>query len=186
MQEYSVNIKIDKLVDGDVLRASFGGHLTTVVARDGRTLVIKHVMLDEGLITGEVTAQSLAQSIYDAHDYDALQISQDLEAQVTVKYNEMVADVMAGMLATFGTTSENSANAYSETWKLMMATPADWSGAGLTARFALGGLAVDAALDTDQKVLDYATACSAAVKAYGIVRMQRIEQFKSEKLAILS
>ena len=105
---------------------------------------------------------------------------------VKAAYDKMVSDSLAQMASTFGTTSTESATAYERTWEKMIATPSDYSSAGLTARFDRGGLLTGQPLDTDQKVLDYANACIALVNAYGVWRMQRIEQFRSEKATIES
>ena len=106
--------------------------------------------------------------------------------RITEKYNEMNTDVLAGMAAVFGTTQPESATAYKETWTQMIASPSDFSGAGLTSRFDVAGLSIGDALDTDQKVTDYATAKTTEVNAYGVTRMQRIEQFRTERAAILA
>jgi len=195
MKEFSVKIVIDKLVDLEALKEALCGNACRIVlARDGKTKVIKSALLDETQLQEEsepgagdaVTAQDLAQAIYDAHDYEAVAAQKQKEAQIADAHAQMDADVRAEMVAVFGTTSTESATAYEKTWALMLETPADWSGAGLTARFDRGGLSTGDALDTDQKVTDYAQACLDAVKAYGISRMQRIEQFRSERETILN
>jgi len=93
-------------------------------------------------------------------------------------------DVYAQMATVFGTSNSDSATAYHQTWKDMVARPAAYSGAGLTARFDRGGLLAGDALDTDQKVTDYATACVAEVDAYAVWRMSRIETYKQDLSAL--
>lgn len=195
MEQFSVKIVIDKLVNLEALKEALGGDACRIsLARDGKTQVIKSALLDETQLQEEsapgagdaVTAQDLAQAIYDAHDAQAVAAQKQKEAQIAAAYAQMDADVRAEMVTVFGTTSTESATAYEKTWALMLETPADWSGAGLTARFDRGGLSIGDALDTDQKVTDYAQACLDAVKAYGISRMQRIEQFRAEREAILA
>ena len=105
---------------------------------------------------------------------------------IGLKYNEMVAEVYAQMVATFGTQDPDSASAYKETWDMMKEQPSAWTAAGLTARFDRGGLSAGDALDTEQKITDYANACISAAIQYGIWRMQRIEQFRQERNAILA
>lgn len=100
-------------------------------------------------------------------------------ALVQAAYNQMNIDVYGAMASVFGTTNADSASAYEKTWTLMKESPSEWSGLGL--KDDLG-----AVLDTDQKVLDFVTAKLASVLAYGKMRMQRIEQFRTEREAILN
>lgn len=103
------------------------------------------------------------------------------EPQIEALYKVMVSDVYAQMYATFGTNDANSANAYKQTWDLMVSEPSLWESAGLTASFDRGGLTTGEALDTEEKVLSYASACVASAVQYGIWRMQRIEQFRIDR-----
>jgi len=105
---------------------------------------------------------------------------------VTAEYSQLNTDVYAEMYNVFGTTNANSASAYNETWKEMVIAPSDYSSAGLTARFAVAGFAVGDALDTDQKISDYGSAKVVEAKAYGVWRMQRIEQFKVDRETIIN
>lgn len=98
---------------------------------------------------------------------------------IALAYERMNSDVYSAMSLVFGTTNADSATAYEKTWTLMKDTPSDWSGLGL--KDDLG-----ASLDTDAKVLAYATAKLAAVVEYGKWRMVRIEQFRAERASILA
>lgn len=98
---------------------------------------------------------------------------------IVAAYERMNSDVYAAMSLVFGTTNADSATAYEKTWSLMKETPSDWSGLGL--KDDLG-----ASLDTDSKILAYATAKLAAVVEYGKWRMIRIEQFRAERASILA
>lgn len=104
--------------------------------------------------------------------------------RISQAYEAMNTYVLSEMSKVFGTTSTESATAYEATWRLMIASPSLFVSAGLTARFGSAGLNIGDALDTDQKVQDYANAKIAEVEAYAVNRMQRIEQFRSEKAAI--
>lgn len=108
------------------------------------------------------------------------------ESEITERYNDMNADVLAEMSALFGTTRSDSATAYHETWKLMKEKPLLFHEKGLKAHKAIGQFTAGAALDTIQKIEDYAEACLAAVETYGVWRMERIKQFQDEKEAILN
>ncbi len=108
------------------------------------------------------------------------------ELEITERYNEMNADVYEAMAALFGTSKSDSAQAYNETWKLMKEKPLLFHESGLKAHKDVAGFVAGAALDTIQKVEDYAEACLAEVEAYGVWRMERIKQFQDEKAAILA
>lgn len=123
-------------------------------------------------------------SWYTISENTAAKTQADKDSQILTAYQTMNTDVLTQMGVVFGTTNADSAAAYERTWNLMVATPSDWSGAGLTARFAVAGFAIGDALDTDQKITDYATAKVAEVNAYGVWRMQRIETFRTDKAAI--
>lgn len=116
----------------------------------------------------------------------AQKIVKDKTFLVAEAYNQMNAEVIAQMALVFGTTKPESATAYKETWDMMIETPSDWHEAGIRASFNAGGLVVGEVLDTTQKVQNYAAAKLAEVKAYGVWRMQRIEEFKDEREAILA
>jgi len=107
-------------------------------------------------------------------------------AQITERYNDMNTDVFAEMENLFKTKNPESAQAYHETWKLMKAKPVLFFESGLKAHKAIGSFTAGAALDTVQKVEDYADACLAAAETYGVWRMERIKQFQDEKDAILA
>jgi len=111
---------------------------------------------------------------------------QDKTDLVTAAYNQMNTDVYAQMYVVFGTKNPESATAYHDTWKLMSSNPSEWSSIGLTSNFDRGGLVKGDALDTVQKIQDYSDACLAEVNAYGVWRMQRIEQFKVERATLLA
>lgn len=121
---------------------------------------------------------------------DAVRVAAKIEAtktaEITEAYTTMDAEVRAQMNTIFGTTSADSSNAYHQTWVNMIDSASSWSDKGLTARFAVGGLSVGDPLDTDAKVLNYATTKNAEVDAYAIWRMQRIEAFRVERAAILA
>jgi hypothetical protein len=122
----------------------------------------------------------------DSSAKQAAATAKDKEKQIEAAYRQMNVDVYAEMAQVFGTTNPESATAYEATWKMMAETPAEYASLGLTSRFDVAGLAVGDALDTEQKVLDYANAKIADVQSYGKNRMQRIEQFRSERETILN
>ena len=104
--------------------------------------------------------------------------------QIAVLYKQMETDVLTGMAQVFGTLNTDSAAAYERTWVLMTQKPELFSVAGLKAKFAVGGLSIGDALDTNEKVVAYASAKIAEVEAYGVQRLQRIEQFYADRAAV--
>lgn len=107
-------------------------------------------------------------------------------ALVQKAYDKMNKEVLDMMAVVFGTNKPESATAYKETWDFMSQHPADWADKGLKASFKVAGLQVGDALDTEEKVKDYADAKLVEIKDYGIWRMQRIEEFKQERDTIIS
>lgn len=110
----------------------------------------------------------------------------DKGVRIAQAYAEMNTEVLSAMTTVFGTSKTDSATAYNETWKMMSASPSDWSGAGLKSAFVVAGFAIGDALDDDVKIAAYANAKLAESLAYGIWRMQRIDAFKSLRDSILA
>lgn len=96
-----------------------------------------------------------------------------LNAQVSVKYNELVTDVYAEMSTVFGTTNDISASATASTYEAMSKRPAKY---------------VDATLgfNSAAEVKAYADAKLDDMDAYGIFRLKRLAQYQAEKAAILN
>ena len=181
---YTVNIDINKAIVKETLLESFGGAENAVIVQnaDG-TLRIKEVMLEKSDVDAS-DAETVAQAVLDAHDVADIYDRRRKDREIKALYDTMNTEVYAQMATVFNTTNADSATANRETWALMLETPADWSGAGLNAEFDRGGLSIGDALDTDQKVTDYSQACLDAVKTYGIWRMQRVQQFRTDKAAV--
>jgi hypothetical protein len=104
--------------------------------------------------------------------------------QITEKHVELEVDVYAEMKNVFGTSNSESASAYHETWKMMVSSPSDYSGEGLTASLNTTSFNQGDALNTDNAITNYANECISSANAYSIYRMKRIEQFKVEKHTI--
>jgi hypothetical protein len=100
------------------------------------------------------------------------------QKMITDKYNQMNDEVIQQMTAVFGTSRTDSATAYERTWELMKQDPAEWI--FLDLKDDNGDI-----LDTEAKVVSYASAKINAVRDYGKWRMQRIQQFKDERDQIL-
>lgn len=115
----------------------------------------------------------------------AAAVAAEKQAQVTAAYNHMNDDVYGQMEAVFGTKKSDSATAFEATFRLMVQKPELFSGKGLSADKAVGDFTVGQELDTDQKVVDYATARIAEIEAYAVYRMNRIKQFYTERAQIL-
>ena len=92
-------------------------------------------------------------------------------ALVSVAYNTMWDDVINQMETVYGTKSETSATANFLSWKEMVESPASF----------VGSMFADEAA-----VLAFAQPKIEAARTYGIWRMIRIEQFKTERASILA
>jgi len=111
---------------------------------------------------------------------------------VTEKYNLLNVEVFAEMARVFYTTRSDSASANYEMWKHMVANAALYTPQGLKAESLL--LNADAtelysagsALDTDAKIVAYATRKIEEADAYIVWRSNRIQQFRNERLVIES
>ena len=113
-------------------------------------------------------------------------LTDQMNKEISDAYNTMTSDILAEMTKVFGTTKTDSAIAYQETWKEMAVSPELYSTLALKARFDIDGVCVlGDLLDTDQKILDYATAKTNQAKQYAVYRMTRIEQFRNDKEAIV-
>jgi len=162
METFSVNVTFGREYDKDILEKAFG--VPSKLLQDGKTRVFTQAVLDENEHSQE-TAQAAAEAIL--ANYSQLVTAKSKEQEITELYVAMEKDVLNEMASTFGTTNTDSATAYEKTWEMMLASPAEWSGAGLTARFNRGELSVGDALDTDAKVTAYAQACVACHGADG-------------------
>ena len=120
---------------------------------------------------------TLNSAIVEKNEDDDLILVEDptelLNAQVTVRYNELVVDVYAEMNAVFGTTNDVSAAASAATFEAMVKRPASYVDAAL-------------GLNTEAEVTAYASARLDGADAYGIFRLKRIAQYQAEKTAILT
>ena len=117
-------------------------------------------------------------------DKVAAKVVKDKTAEITERYNDMNADVYGEMATVFGTQNPESATAWHQTWGLMKTQPSLYFNLGWKVHVAHGTFSVGDALDTIQKVEDYADAAIAAVSEYSVSRMTRIKQFYDEKAAI--
>ena len=107
------------------------------------------------------------------------------EAQITELYNTMVSDIYDKVELVFKSRSQDNAIADQVTWEKMKENPSAYSSGDLLAEFEVAGFSVGDMLDTDQKVLDYATAKINEIEQYSLWRMQRKQQFAIDRQAIL-
>lgn len=135
----------------------------------------------QGPIVNETTkAAVLAQ---DAAD----QAVKDKADQVTARYNEMTQAVYDEMENIFYTKKSDSATANYEMWKHMKDNAALYSGKGLKAEYQLNNAdatelySPGSALDTDAKIVAYATRKLEQADEYIVWRSDRIQQFRNER-----
>lgn len=116
---------------------------------------------------------------------------QSKKDDIAAAYQAMSDEVDAKMYEVFRTLKPEYASAEYETWQDMVKRPSAYSGLGLKIDHQLNNVddtelfSPGSALDTDQKITDFATRKVALAEAYGTFRVQRIQQFKNEKETIL-
>jgi len=102
----------------------------------------------------------------------------------------MIKDVYDKLFEVFGSRTAATATAEYETWKEMILTPADYAGGGLKCDHQLNNaddtelFSPGSALDTSGKINSFATRKIEQVKAYGIYRASRKQQYKDAVEAI--
>lgn len=111
-------------------------------------------------------------------------------SQIEQKYNLMNEEIFTEMYNVFRTNRSDSATANYQTWEKMVQSPSLYSGVGLKVDHQLNdsnGVELfnpGSALDTDAKITSYASRKIEQALAYGVFRMQRIQQFKNEREVI--
>ena len=99
-------------------------------------------------------------------------------------------DIYDELFTVFRTKDSATATANYETWKDMKVTPSRYSSLGLKVDHQVNAadnteiFSPGSALDTDQKIVDYATRKVEQAQEYGAWRMQRIQQYKDAKDAL--
>ncbi len=116
----------------------------------------------------------------------AAKAAADKQLLVAAAYDRMNNDIYGEMALVFGTTKSDSASAFFETWKLMVAAPTSFANEGLHADKEVGTFHAGDELNTTQKITDYANARIADANGYSVYRMKRIEQFRAERVTILN
>lgn len=112
------------------------------------------------------------------------------QAQLDMAYSSMNKDIYDKLYDVFRTRKPETATAEHETFKHMKDNPSQYASKGLKCDHQLNKadttelFSPGSALDTDQKVLDYATRKLELVHEYGVYRAERIQQFKNEKETI--
>lgn len=126
-------------------------------------------------------------------DSPAKSAQEALNAKVNSKdqsYKNMVKDVYDNLYLVFRTKRPETATAEYETWKHMKDNPDLYAGAGLKVDHQVNNaddselFSPGSALDTAQKVQDFATRKIEQAHEYGVYRAGRIQQYKNEVIAI--
>ena len=91
------------------------------------------------------------------------------------------------MYEVFRTRNPETANADHETWKLMVASPAKYVSVGLKTSYQVDDasgtelFSPGSALDTEEKIVSYATRKIEQAEEYAIFRLQQKQQFIDSK-----
>jgi hypothetical protein len=113
-----------------------------------------------------------------------LDVTQDKEDRKKVAKEDRDTDVYANMTTAFGTDNPDSASANYETFKIMAAKPNLFSGIGMFVTVETTSFTLNDALDTDQKVQDYANEMILKAEQYAVDRTTRIFVYLNEKISI--
>lgn len=114
------------------------------------------------------------------------------EEDIATAYQTMSDEVDARLYEVFRTIKPDYATAEYETWKDMKLRPASYAGLGLKIDHQLDNaqgtelFSPGSALDTAEKITQYATRKIELAEEYGTYRVQRIQQFKNERQQILN
>jgi hypothetical protein len=104
---------------------------------------------------------------------------------VTAAYDRMNADVLAEMKRIFNTSNPDSANRQHNTWKVMVVSPALYLNIGLKADSSAAEMNAGEEFTDSAKTVAWAQDRVTEAELYSVWCMQRIEQFRSERAAIL-
>ena len=116
---------------------------------------------------------------------------QSKKDDIATAYKTMSDEVDAKLYEVFRTLKPEYATAEWNTWNDMVKRPASYAGLGMKIDHQLDDaqgtelFSPGSALDTAEKITQYATRKIALAEEYGTYRVQRIQQFKNEKKQIL-
>lgn len=136
----------------------------------------------EGVPTKSISIDSAKKSADESADSKKIQVKS--------AYDTMISEVYSQMATVFETQKTDAATANYETWKHMKDNPASYSSLGLKVKQQIMNadntelFDEGAALDTDQKIVDFSTRKIELAHEYGVWRMQRKKQFEDEKQTI--
>ena len=125
-------------------------------------------------------------SVDEAKKAEALS-AKSKEEDIATAYQTMSDEVDEKMYEVFRTLKADYATAEYETWQDMKKRPSAYASLGLKVDHQINNaddtelFSPGSALDTVQKITDYATRKIELAEAYGTFRVQRIQQFKNEK-----
>lgn len=105
-------------------------------------------------------------------ELEAAQVLANKDVEISALYETMVSEIYAQMAVVFGTTNDVSAQATAATMEAMLSRPASFVGQL--------GLVDEAA------VLAYANTQLAAMDGFALYRLNRIEQFRNDRDAIIN
>ena len=112
------------------------------------------------------------------------------KANISAAYQTMSDEVDEKMYEVFRTLKPEYASAEYETWQDMVNRPIAYASLGLKTDHQINNadgselFSPGSALDTAQKITDYAARKIVLAQEYGTYRVQRIQQFKNAKAAI--
>jgi hypothetical protein len=147
-----------------------------------------HIPAPEGLDPDCLIAQHNGESIELIEDMAKVAAKAVVAKQnlVTAAYERMNADVLAEMKRIFNTSNPDSANRQHNTWKVMVVSPALYLNIGLKADSSAAEMNAGEEFTDSAKTVAWAQDRVTESELYSVWCMQRIEQFRTERAAILA
>lgn len=160
-----------------------------LASRPGDTLPgVKDVLVDDSFDSDIMVAVIDGDNVSFAVDSAKLtaKLERQASGQIQALYDLMNAEIFQRMFVVFGTNRTDSASAYYETWKLMVAKPDLFSSKGLTVdrNMENAPYMTGEPLNSDAKVIAWASFRITVAEAYSVYRMERIEQFRAAVAAL--
>ena len=165
----AISTDFEEPLETDICVNEDGGRHFSLDLFDGDTGAYQLTWSGTEIVPADLTVEKAAKA------------KQDAKAAL---YNAMVADVNSKMVDVFGTTNADSANANYQSWQLMVSSAEMFVSAGLTSDISTDAFDVGDALDTTDKIIMYGQGRVSNVHTYGLWRLKRIQQFRTDLAAL--
>lgn len=177
---YQQGNKIKTVYSAKPPQGSLGVVPSDISRDDFEYLKVTPAIGDDGNAINVITVDQALKTAGDSEKERANQISAAYQTMHTAIYDKLYE--------IFRTRNPETATAEHETWKDMLANPADYSSLGLVVDYQLMQAdgttelySAGSALDTSQKITDFATRKLEQVREYGPFRAQKKQEYYTAK-----